>query len=366
MRLLIITQAVDLEDPIMGFFHNWISEFSKRCEMVNVICLKKGEYNLPLNVKVLSLGKVASSATSRGGWKKIKSKSLYIFRFYKYIWQERGNYDAVFVHMNQEYVLLGGLFWKMAGKRVFIWRNHSMGSLLTKAAVFLSDKVFCTSPYSFTAKFKKTIIMPVGIDTNVFTESRIMNPAQPNYSGRYELRKRKILFLSRMSPIKRPDLLVEALKIVKEKNIDFICHFYGDALPKHKEYFDGIKNKVDKYGLNENIKFFKEVPNYKTPEIYNEHEIFVNLTPSGSFDKTILEASACGCIPIIVNKSLENNLEFLDLILTDDSEKIADTIGFWLNASSEEIDKKSSALKMFVENNHSLEYLSDRLFKLIN
>lgn len=34
MRLLIITQKVDENDAILGFFHGWIAEFAKHCEQL--------------------------------------------------------------------------------------------------------------------------------------------------------------------------------------------------------------------------------------------------------------------------------------------------------------------------------------------
>ena len=46
MKLLIMTQAVDQNDPVLGFFHRWIEEFSRHCERVHVICLKEGEHSL--------------------------------------------------------------------------------------------------------------------------------------------------------------------------------------------------------------------------------------------------------------------------------------------------------------------------------
>ena len=55
MKLLILTQVVDKEDHFLGFFHKWIEEFSKNYENITVICLKKGKYDLPNNIKVLSL-----------------------------------------------------------------------------------------------------------------------------------------------------------------------------------------------------------------------------------------------------------------------------------------------------------------------
>jgi hypothetical protein len=47
MRLLIVTQAIDAEDPVLGFFVRWVEELAKKAEMVEVICLKEGNALLP-------------------------------------------------------------------------------------------------------------------------------------------------------------------------------------------------------------------------------------------------------------------------------------------------------------------------------
>src|SRR3989344_92970 len=119
-KILIVTQKVDKNDPILGFFHRWLEEFAKYFEKVTVICLEKGKCDLPQNVKVLSLGKENG-----------RSKFKYLKNFYHFIWQERENYEVVFVHMNEEYVLLAGLPWRLLGKRISMWRNHPAGSFLT-------------------------------------------------------------------------------------------------------------------------------------------------------------------------------------------------------------------------------------------
>src|SRR3989338_9595639 len=102
MQLLILTQKVDINDDILGFMHAWILKFAQACELVTVVCLEQGEHHLPANVKVLSLGKETG-----------KSRLKYLFNFYRYIWRERKNYSAVFVHMNEIYVILGWLCWKL-------------------------------------------------------------------------------------------------------------------------------------------------------------------------------------------------------------------------------------------------------------
>ena len=151
MKLLIVTQKVDKNDPVLGFFHRWVEEFAKHYDQVTAICLGEGQYHLPPNVKVLSLGKERKMYVIN-----------YVLNFYRYIWAERRNYDAVFVHMNQEYVLLGWKHWFFMSKPIYLWRNHAKGNLWTRLAVIFSKKVFYTSPQSYTARFKKAVQMPVG------------------------------------------------------------------------------------------------------------------------------------------------------------------------------------------------------------
>ena len=342
MKLLIITQKVDKEDPILGFFHNWILELSKKFEEISVICLEKGEFNLPKNIKIFSLGKESG-----------RSKIKYIKNFFNLILSLHKEYDSVFIHMNQEYILLGGFLWRILRKKIYFWRNHQYGNLFTRVAVWLSNKVFCTSKFAFVAKYKKTEIMPVGIDTSVFsTESRIED---------YELRKKKILFLSRMSSIKKPDLLIEALNILKNKEVDFICDFYGDSLPKDVNYFNSLKKRVTELKLDGQINFYKSVPNYETPKIYSEHNIFVNLTPSGSFDKTILEAAACGCLLVVTNRSLLGEIDEGMIIKDSSPDNVAERIIFWLKISEEDKIKVSEKLQKYVLENHSLSVLIGQL-----
>lgn len=347
MKLLLITQKVDKNDPVLGFFHKWIEELSKRFASINVVCLQEGEYDLPENVEVFSLGKVASSATRRRGGGKLK----YVFNFYKYIWKLRTQYDSVFVHMNQEYVLLGGVFWNIFGKKVYLWRNHPNGSFLTRIAVALSEKVFCTSDSAFTARFGKTEVVPVGIDTGLFKVANRQHLVS---------RSRKILFLSRMDRIKRPDLLIESLNILNNQGVDFVSNFYGDPTPGTHDFYDSLKSKVSSLGLSEKVKFYNGVPNYKTPDIYNEHKIFVNLTPSGSMDKTILESVSCGCIPVVVNSFFREIFDS-NMIVKEDAEDISDKIKFWLEKDDEYVEEVSGKLQKYVLENHSLNALMDKL-----
>lgn len=337
MRLLICTQAVDTENTVLGFFHRWIEVISRHYESVLVICLKEGKHSLPPHVRVVSLGK-----------EKGFSRINYVATFLRTVVRERNSYDSVFVHMNQEYVLMGGLIWRFLGKKVGMWRNHNHGTVLTRAAVFLAHVVFCTSPHSFTARFKKTTLMPVGIDTTLFAPAP--EKRKPN----------SILFLGRMDTIKKPDLLVAACALVKKEasyNVDMV----GDPTYLPSSFYEEIKQKAKSQDVS-HVTFHKGVTQNEAREWYQSHDIFVNLTPSGSLDKTIFEAMASGCRIAVCNQAL-TSVDQQHVLETCDPKSVADLIESMLEESEQETDALRKNLRTFVEEKHSLSALASLLHK---
>jgi len=339
MKLLIFTQKVDSEDDILGFFHRWIERFAQRVEKINVICLWQGKYSLPPNVKVWSLGKETG-----------RSKLKYIFRFYKYIWKLRKEYDAVFVHMNPIYVVLGGLFWKIWKKKICLWYNHQLGTLITKLGIKISDVAFYTSPFAFTSRFKNSKIMPAGIDIEIFKNDENIQKI-PN----------SILCLGRISPIKNVDILIETARLLDKEGIDFILNIVGEAGEKDREYFKKIKELSKDLEIKGKIKFLGKIPNYKTPEIYNQNEIFVNLSPAGLFDKAVLEAMACQTLILVSSKAFE---EVLPECLIFEEKNTLDLKNKIVNLSKMEKKEKENFgknLREYVIQNHNLDNLIEKI-----
>lgn len=341
MRLLIITQKIDRDDPVLGFFHGWIEEFSKRFKSVVVVCLSKGKYDLPGNVAVLSLGK-----------EKWRSKAKYIFLLFYFSLRYFNRYDAVFVHMNEEYVVLAGWLWRSMGKRVYMWRNHHAGNTMTDIASIFCNKVFCTSKYSYTARYKKTVLMPVGIDMDKFRVESIKLKV-----------KDSILFLGRIAKTKNVDIFVEALGLLKKKGIGFFANIYGDALPKDTPYYEKIKSRAIELGLDDILKFHEGVPNYETPDIYNEHEIYINLSSSGMYDKTIFEAMACECLVLASNDNLKGQIDEKFIIENREPEKVAEQLAIVLSLSGQE-KQKTIAENIEFAKTHSLTNLAVRLAEI--
>jgi glycosyltransferase involved in cell wall biosynthesis len=338
MKILICTQKVDASDPTLGFFCTWIAALAGRFETVSVICLEEGEHSLPRNVTVYSLGK--SSAAPHVG------KLTYAWNFYRYLSLIKGQYDKVFVHMNQEYMLLGGLYWKARGIPAYLWRNHPHGDVFTRFAIVLSTKVFCTSADSFTARFGKTVLMPAGIDTGAFKD----------VPGSLRS-KNSIAVIGRIAPVKNIHLALQALKILIESGSQVSMTIVGSPLPRDAGYAESLRQYAEDNALQSYVHFREGVSPDKLPEIYSSHDVCLNLTVDGSFDKTIVEAAACGAMPVVSNQSLRGLLP--DACLTS---RVPEEIAFAITQvlSGAVRAEVSRQLGQFVES-QSLDALVKRL-----
>lgn len=341
MKLLICTQTLDKDDPFLGFFHAWVDALAQRVESVEVICLKAGPYSLPKNVRVHSLGK-------EGG----RSRLKYIWRFYRFAWSLRRQYDAVFVHMNQEYVLLGGLFWRLSGKRLFLWRNHYAGSLLTDIAVGLCRGVFCTSAHSYTARFPKTKLMPVGVDTSIFRPdaARARTP-------------HSILFLGRVTASKRPEVLVEALGILKRRGIPFSATLCGPVSHEDTAYIAALRARIIELNLGSAVALDDGIAHDETPAVFASHEVFVNLSRSGMYDKTLFEAAASGCLVVSASDDF-NKLVDQRLAFDGTAEDLAATLEALLTLTLQRKERIIAGLADVAASN-SLDTLAQRIVAAI-
>lgn len=339
MKLLIVTQKVDKDDPVLGFFHGWLEEFSKYASLITVVCLEEGEYSLPNNVSVLSLGK-----------EKKRSRIQYIIRFYAYIWSRKTDYDAVFIHMNEIYSILGAPLWFILGKRIVLWRNHKIGTVVTRIAGGVAHVVLHTSLDAYVAGYNNAVQMPMGIDTRRF----IRREDAPNNS---------VLFLGRLDPVKNCEIFMQAVDRLAHNQVSITADVYGGPSEGHEEYAQYLK---ETYGNKSSMRFFSSVPNYDTPAVYAAHGVYVNLTPSGSFDKTIGEAMASGCVVVASNKAVKKVLGSELYVASSDPVDVAHAIERALSLAPDERRRIVETQRAYIEQEHSLALLTERLFGIFS
>lgn len=270
MKLLIVTQVIDTEHPILGFFHRWVEEFAKHCEHVNVIALQVGTHSLPANVTVHSLGKEQGS-----------SKFSYLFRFYKLIWSLRHEYDNVFVHMNQIYVILGAPFWRLMGKKVGLWYMHGSVPLTLKIAEKMTNIVYTGSPESFKIKSKKVVVTGHGIDTVRFAPQDITKDLD-------------LITVGRITPVKNLHTLIDIFTEIRKSHDVTLTIISSSVTEEEKKYESELRQKVSDLNLEQSVIFAGKVSQENLPTYLNRAKIFVTVAQNGSLDKAVLEAMACG------------------------------------------------------------------------
>ena len=310
MRLLIFTQTVDHTDPFLGFFHQWVAEFAKHCEQVQVICLKEGEHDLPDNVSVHSLGKPFSAKATQGAGIRLYARIAYAWKFYRYVWSLRREYGAVFVHMNPEYVVLGGLWWRLWGTYIMLWHNHPRRSLLHTIAGRLAHTVFYTSPHAASSRLSNAERMPAGIDTELFAPTGAS-------------RDRHAIYLQgRVAPSKRIHICLEALRILRG-HIPATLTIVG---PEDPEYGKELRARFADLLAEGSITFVGPKRNTETPALYSVHGVAVNLAAAGHFDKTVLEAMACETPVVIGSSGFEGLVPAEWVVPQDDPHALAITL----------------------------------------
>jgi glycosyltransferase involved in cell wall biosynthesis len=337
MKLLIVTQKVDENDDVLGFFHRWIEEFAKHCERVTVICLYEGQHHLPKNVKVLSLGKEYGV-----------SRLTYFVRFYRYILSERKNYDNVFVHMNPIYVILGWKTWYLLGKKISLWYTHKQVDLKLRIAEKFAHTIFTASKESFRLKSDKVKIMGHGIDVDKFKPQ-----------GKEQKDVFSVVTVGRISPVKDYETLISAIQIIAKENIPIHVDIIGGVgTPEQKEYLSSIKSMIKEKNLGSFFSFIGSIPNKDLPQHTHRADVFVNMSHTGSLDKAVLEAMASGVVVITCNEALadvlgkdKDNLMFSKM----DFEGLAKNIKFIRSMEKQRRDELAIRLRNIVVEGHNIK-----------
>jgi len=271
MKLLIVTQTVDTEDPVLGFFVRWIEEFSKHCEKITVICLREGNHSFPDNVKVYEIGKAFSS----------RQKAR---KFISLAWKLRDEYDTVFVHMNPEYILAAGFLWRLMQKSIALWYTHKSVNLKLRIAVLFANKVFTASRESFRFHTKKLQVMGHGIDVEFFSPD-------PGIT-----RENTILSVGRLSPTKRHDL---AIRMAMRDGMEL--HIAGEG--PERQHLEILARE-----LGARVRFLGGINQSQLRDEYRRAAYLIHTSETGSLDKVVLEALACG-LPVHTNDPALKMLE---------------------------------------------------------
>ena len=268
-RILICVQAVDLDDPLMGFFVSWLQQAAPSFDHLTVFALRVGRYTLPENITVVPLRTSGSH-----------SKAAVVFRVLKEAWSRRAAYDAVFVRGDPHYVLCAGWLWRLLGKKIVFWYAHYRTSRWARWGASMAN-VVVSSAQAGAAGLPKLRIIGQGFESTRFPQMTRSLPADW-----------KVLIFGRMDRSKSVKELLEAFRKVPS-SFPFRLTLIGcSGDPGYEQMLDPLVQADPRVSWEKRTVVYADVP-----ELLAKHDVILNAT-DGSLDKTILEAGLSGLIPL--------------------------------------------------------------------
>lgn len=349
MRLLMITRKLDPADTLAGFTVRWVEALAARVEQLDVICQERGAWTPPVNVGVYSLGKEAGAGKLRQLWR--------LFRFCEILTRET---DGVFCHQNPIYTILVSPWAKLRHKRIVAWYTHKSVDLKLRLMHWFADVVLTASPESFRLSSTKVRVVGHGIDTDVFV------PAQEISSERASGRRFRVIAVGRLSPVKRYEVSIAALAVMASEEREGVTFtIIGDpGLAGQGSYREKLRRLARDRGIEAAVQFLGGIPHAQIARSYREADTFVHTSETGSVDKVVLEAMACGLPVVSSSEAFRQMLAPWERLLTfekDNAYELADRLEQLRRMAPDERRELGRALREIVVREHNLAVLTDRI-----
>ncbi|MEW6616658.1 MAG: glycosyltransferase family 4 protein [Thermodesulfobacteriota bacterium] len=350
MNLLLFNLATDSEHVTLAFALKWVKELAHYFDHIDIVTMYEGKHDLPENVSVWSVGR------ERG-----YSKLSRIWKFYTIVLSilRLRRVDIAFTHMIHIFAVL---FWPIAKVyriRNVLWYAHGAVPFGLRIAHFLVDKIISPTPESFRLPSDKVEFLGHGIDTNLFTPS-----------GLSENSTFRIISVGRISPVKGLDILVEALRgwIIpdgKSWELTIIGTATTDIERAYEKAFVKRVLELNKCGR---ISLLGRLDQIEIAQSLKQADVFISLSATGSLDKAIIEAMACGCPVLSSNDAFYSIAErngFPECYVSPSPDSVRSGLDWMVNLSEKERKELSMRVEEVAKFNHSLDSLIQKLKSIL-
>ncbi|MGH2351315.1 MAG: glycosyltransferase family 4 protein [Chloroflexota bacterium] len=349
-RLVFLTQAYDPGNAILGVTRDWVAALAERCAGVDVIAASVASVpDVPPNVRVASLGK------ERGA-----TKLSQLVALYRSLAAALPGAGAVFVHMVPRYAVLAFPLAAVARKPIALWYAQGGVDRWLRRAARLVDRIFTPTRDSFPLagpQLERSLdVIGHGIDTGRYAPDGT-TPATP----------RRLLAAGRLSPSKRYDLLLDAVACLPDRS--WRLRIAGGPLYDSDCHYEaGMRVRADRLQVAREVEFAGPLPYEQMPAEYRTAWALAHTSATGSLDKVVLEAMACGTPVISTAPSSRTALGPLADAMwcaSDRPDAIAAHLDTALRWSPEHRSALGDAARRQVEQHHSLPRWADQVVDLL-
>lgn len=342
MRLLIINFEMDEDSGVLAWQASVARELARHCESVHVLTERLGRFVPPENMRVDVMPKRNYGVPKRFGGNWLANARVAALC-------RRERIDACFIHMSIEWTYYLYPTFRLLGIPVLLWYAHGVMPFRVRLAVRSATRVVTSTPEGCRIESNKVYVIGQGVDTDLFDiPDRAAERNDLVYTGRVSERKRIGLLLDVMEAIAR-----------KAPGSPIRLRVIGPALTAEDAPYEArMRERAAAKGGRAEIMGF--LPQRETPPIYKTAFLHINVSRTGSMDKTVVEALACGCPVLTANEAFFDFLKpFPEFIIRDESpESIADRV-LELHARRDAYDPK--ALRALVVGSHDQHAYAKKL-----
>jgi glycosyltransferase involved in cell wall biosynthesis len=348
VRLLLFNLATDEDDPVLGFTSAWIRALATQCETVDVITMRAGRLDLPAHVRVRSVGKERGYSIPRR-----------VAEFYRLLFRalRDGRVDGCFSHMMPAFSVLAGPVLRARAIPLVTWYAHPSLTRTLRLAHRWSDRMVASLPTAYPYRTDKLAVIGQGIDTDLFSP------------GSHEGAPPLVLCVGRLSPVKDHPTLIEAAARLHASGERFrLAIVGGPATPADELYARELRARADARGLGALVDWVGPVAPGETVGWYRHCVAHVNLTRTGSGDKSALEAMSCGRPSLAANEGFRQTLgPHADRLLfpRGDADALAARLRAVLHLAPADRARIGQDLRARVVELHALDRLARRLLEVL-
>ncbi len=345
-----ITPRVGDSNPLLGFIPVWIRHLAQKVDHLWVITPRAEAVPLPENVQVFEVGRDYA-----------RGETIFqaIWKFYRVLWRliRSGQVDGIFAHLYPKFTIMAGPLARVLRVPLVMWFTHTHVSGQLRLAHLFANRVVTASKGSYNIQNDKVRVVGHGIDTHRFRPQSFDLPRQKS--------SWTLLSVGRVVPSKHYEVMIAAIeKLTAQKEIAAQLIVVGDVPPgASPDYLQALRDDVERRGLAAKIHFVGSKPHESLVEIYQTADIFVSASETG-LDKAVLEAMACGVIPLASLAEFRPTLgRYADLLMypPGDGAGLASSIARLAGLSAAELSAIAGAMPAQVENQHSAAQLMEKI-----
>lgn len=238
---------------------------------------------------------------------------------------------------------------KWYNTKFYWWKTHGQLNVFGRLALKFVDKVFSATEDSFPLRTSKKKVVGHAIDTELFHYIPAIT------------QKPILLFVGRISRIKNVQHVLYITERLKSLGYQLETRIVGDKTDK--QFYLELQDVATNSGIQDRVVFIDGVTQVQLYREYRQALVLINPSDTDSIDKVVLEAMACGTLPITSNLAFDDMLSPYNLFVKKgDIDMYVESIVNILNMDNSVYNQLALSLSRTVMNDHALSTFTQRVF----